>query len=191
MKKFRMALLLVFLVGALLLLSSWRFLVLNQPRKSDVILVLAGETERRPARGLELLDQGYAPRLILDVPTQTKIYQWNQPELAQKYVQGLPHASAIAICPINGLSTKDEAKDVGHCLEKLESRSILLVTSDYHTRRALSIFSRVLPQYQYSIAAAYDSREFGVKWWQHRQWAKINFDEWVRLAWWEAVDRWR
>jgi uncharacterized SAM-binding protein YcdF (DUF218 family) len=191
MKKFRVALLLVFLLSALLLLGSGRFLVLNQPRKSDVIVVLAGETERRPARALELLDQGYAPRLILDVPGQARIYQWSQPELAQEYVQSLPQASAMMICPINGLSTKGEARDVGRCLEKIETRSVLLVTSDYHTRRALSIFSRVLPQYQYSIAAAYDPREFGVRWWQHREWAKVELDEWIRLVWWEAVDRWR
>ena len=25
----------------------------------------------------------------------------------------------------------------------------------------------------------------------NRQWAKINFDEWLRLVWWQAVDRWR
>jgi uncharacterized SAM-binding protein YcdF (DUF218 family) len=190
-KRFRLALVLLLLLSGLLLTSSGSFLVLNQPHKSDVIVVLAGETEHRPARGIELLDQGYAPRLILDVPEQAKIYQWSQPELAQKHVQSLPRASAIMICPINALSTRDEAKDVEHCLGNIEARSILLVTSDYHTRRALSIFSRVLPQYRYSIAAAYDPREFGAKWWQHREWAKVNLDEWIRLLWWEAVDRWR
>jgi uncharacterized SAM-binding protein YcdF (DUF218 family) len=186
----RLALLLVLLLSALALTRSGQFLVLNQPHQADVIVVLAGETECRPVRGIELLDQGYAPRLILDVPEQAKIYQWSQPELAQKYVQSLPRASAIMICPINGLSTRDEAREVGHCLGNIEARRVLLVTSDYHTRRALSIFSRVLPQYQYSIAAAYDPREFGAKWWEDREWAKVNFDEWIRLLWWEAVDRW-
>jgi len=33
--------------------------------------------------------------------------------------------------------------------------------------------------------------QFGGKWWKHRQWAKVNFDEWLRLVWWQAVDRWR
>ena len=36
-----------------------------------------------------------------------------------------------------------------------------------------------------------DPREFGVRWWRHREWAKTNFYEWLRLAWWELIDRWR
>jgi hypothetical protein len=30
-----------------------------------------------------------------------------------------------------------------------------------------------------------------VQWWQHREWAKVNFEEWSKLIWWELVDRWR
>ncbi|MGD0512710.1 MAG: YdcF family protein [Terriglobales bacterium] len=184
---------LVAIVAALFVLAlvaSGRFLVVNQFRKSDVIVVLAGETDRRPARGLELLEQGYAPRLILDVPAEAKIYQWSQTEIARKYVEGLPQAAAIAICPIYGRSTRDEAQDVARCLEGVNVRSVLLVTSDYHTRRALSIFERALPA-DYSVAAAFDGREFGVEWWRHREWAKVNFEEWSKLIWWELIDRWR
>lgn len=185
---------LVFIVGGLFLAAlgatSGRFLVVNQPRKSDVMVVLAGETDRRPARGLELLDQGYASRLILDVPAEAKLYQWSQAEIARKYVEGLPQAGSIAICPIYGHSTRDEAQDVSRCLQGISARRVLLVTSDYHTRRALSIFNRVSPA-DYSVAATFDAREFGVQWWRHREWAKVNFDEWLKLIWWELVDRWR
>jgi hypothetical protein len=169
--------------------SGW-FLVVDQPRKADVILVIAGETDRRPARGLELLNQGYARRMILDVPAAAKIYQWSQPELAQRYVDGLPQAQAITVCPIYALSTKGEARDAARCLQNA-GREVLLVTSDYHTRRALSTFEREAPNHDYCVAAAYDEREFGTQWWRRRQWAKVNFDEWLRLLWWEVVDRWR
>jgi hypothetical protein len=190
MGKFRLALFFGGLFLAALVITSGRFLVVNQPRKSDVMVVLAGETDRRPARGLELLDQGYAPRLILDVPAEARIYQWNQLEIARKYVEGLPRAGAIIVCPIYGHSTRDEAQDVSLCLRGSSARSILLVTSDYHTRRTLSIFERVAPA-DYSVAAAFDASEFGVQWWRHREWAKVNFDEWLKLIWWELIDRWR
>ena len=185
---------LVFIIGALFIVAmgatSGRFLVVNRPRKSDVIVVVAGETDRRPARGLELLDQGYAPRLILDVPAEAKIYQWNQVEIARKYVEGLPQASSVTVCPVYGRSTRDEAQDVSRCLQGVTARSVLLVTSDYHTRRALSIFERVSPG-DYSVAAVFDEREFGLQWWRNREWAKVNFEEWLKLIWWELVDRWR
>ena len=171
--------------------GSGRVLVVDRPRKSDVIVVLAGETDRRPVRALELLNQGYAGRLLLDVPAEVTVYRWTQAELAQKYVQGLPQARSITICPIYGLSTREEAREAGRCLESVGGRSVLLVTSDYHTRRALSTFSWEAPNYDYSVAAVFDPREFGMAWWRHREWAKTNFYEWLRLLWWEVVDRWR
>jgi hypothetical protein len=171
--------------------GSGRFLVVDMPRRSDVIVVLAGETDRRPARAFELLNHGYASRLILDVNADAKIYQWTQPELAEKYIEGRPESKVITLCAIHGLSTKEEASEAGRCLESIGGTSVLLVTSDYHTRRAFSIFSREAPNHSYSVAAAYDPRGFGVQWWRHREWAKTNLYEWMRLTWWELIDRWR
>ena len=164
--------------------------MLDNPQRADVIVVLAGETNRRPARGLELLSQNYAPRMLLDSPAEEKIYGWSALDLAQRYVQQLPPSQSVTVCPIFGLSTKAETQDVSRCLEQLRARSILLVTSDYHTRRALSTFQHELPQYQIYVAAAPDPQQFGAAWWKRRQWAKMNFDEWIRLVWWELVDRW-
>ena len=152
--------------------------------------MVAGESDRRPACALELLDQGYARRVILDVP-DARIYHWSQTELAQKYAESLSPASAVSVCPIHGLSTKAEAKEAGACLQATGARNVLLVTSDHHTRRALSTFRRELPGYNFTVAAAYDPTQFGTQWWRHRQWAKVSLEEWLKLVWWEAIDRWQ
>ncbi len=170
---------------------SAKFLVIDGPRRSDVIVVLAGETDRRPKRGLDLLGQEYAGKMILDVPAGATLYKWSQLQLAEQYVDSLPQSKQISVCPIQGLSTKAEAQDARDCLQKAGGHNVLLVTSDYHTRRALNTFSKGLPEYQFSVAAAYDERQFGPQWWRHREWAKCNFDEWTKLTWWELVDRWR
>jgi hypothetical protein len=167
------------------------FLVVDAPLRSDVILVLAGETDQRPERALQLLAQGYGRRVVLDVPTNAKIYEFTEIQLAQKYIQDLPQAALVSICPIEGLSTKDESKDAKPCLAGESGESVLLVTSDFHTRRALSVFQREIPGHTYSVAAARDGAQFGLKWWTHRQWAKTLVDEWLRLIWWKMVDQWR
>jgi hypothetical protein len=167
------------------------FLLVDGPRPSDVILILAGETDRRPERALQLLAQGYGRRIVLDVPTNAKIYEFTQIQLAQKYVQDLPQGALVSICPIDGLSTKDESKDVEKCLAREGGKTVLIVTSDFHTRRALSVFRRELPGHEYSVAASRDGTQFGVRWWTHRQWAKTLVDEWLRLIWWKTVDQWR
>ncbi len=167
------------------------FLVLDAPRPSDVILVLAGETNRRPERALQLLAQGYGRRVVLDVPTNSKLYEFTQIQLAEKYVQDLPQGASVSVCPIDGLSTKDESKDAEKCIAREGGKSVLIVTSDYHTRRALSVFRREVPEHEYSVAAARNGEQFGARWWTHRQWAKTFVDEWLRLIWWEIVDQWR
>jgi hypothetical protein len=167
------------------------FLVLDAPRKSDVILVLAGETNRRPERALQLLAQGYGRRIVLDVPAEARIYEFTQLQLAQKYIQDSPLAAAMSVCPIYGFSTKDESRDAEKCIAKTGGGSVLIVTSDFHTRRALGVFRREISGHEYSVAAARDDTQFGVRWWSHRQWAKIFVDEWLRLIWWKVVDQWR
>ena len=182
----------VVLLALVLWLSarSGSFLVVDRPQRADVILVLAGETDRRPARAVELLSQGYGSRLVLDVPADGKVYGSTLVEVARRWADSLPQAPAIVVCPIHGLSTKAEALDASECLRSVGGSSTLLVTSDFHTRRALSVFRRRIPARTFEVAAAYDSTQFGVHWWRHRQWTKTNLDEWLRLVWWQLVDRW-
>ena len=181
----------VFVLVGLLLSTSGTFLVVNNPQRADLIVALAGETYRRPTCALELLRAGYSDRLLLDVPAVAKIYDQETIDVAQHYINGLPDHARIAICPIVGLSTKTEAQDLVRCLGRTTGLRILLVTSDYHTRRALTIFRHELKGSEISVAAASDPTQFGGQWWTHRQWAKANFDEWAKFIWWELVDRWR
>ena len=190
MRKLRVALIAILLSILILSTTSGRFLVLNDLEQADVIVVLAGETNRRPARGLQLLSQNYAPKMLIDVPVSDVVYDRSLIEIAKSYVAKAPQSSLIEICPVVGLSTKGETQDVARCLSHSAIRRILLVTSDYHTRRARSIFQHQLKGYQFFVTPAYDPQQFGASWWQQRQWAKMNFGEWLRLMWWEAVDRW-
>jgi len=166
------------------------FLIVDSPQPSDIIVVLAGETDVRPAHALQLLQHGYAQRVLIDVPASAKIYKFTQMQLAQDYVQSLPQASGIGVCPIQGLSTRDEAHDVERCLTREQGSKVLIVTSDFHTRRSLSIFRHEIPGRSFSVAAARDATQFGSRWWTHRQWSKTCVDEWLRLLWWNAVERW-
>src|SRR5260221_1686702 len=119
--------------------NAGRFLVVDAPERSDVILVLAGETEHRPARALDLLDQSYGRRVMIDVPSDARTYGFTDVELAGKYVHGLPHRAMVEICPIAGLSTSDECHDAAECLARAGAKNMLIVTSACHTRRPRSL----------------------------------------------------
>lgn len=171
--------------------NAGRMLVIDDPKPSDVIVVLAGETDHRPTHALELLEQSFGRRVLIDVPGDAKIYDSTLIQLAEKYIRGLPHAPEVGICPIMGLSTRDESHDVEQCLTHEQGTRILLVTSAFHTRRSLSTFRHELRGKSFSVAAARDATQFGTRWWLHRQWAKTCLDEWLKVIWWNAVERWQ
>ena len=188
----RIRVLLVLFIAVLVLATqAARWLVVDAPLPSDVIVVLAGETSVRPAHAMELLRQGLAPRVFLDVQSNDVLYNQPLTELAEGYARSLPEKDLIAVCPITGFSTYAESDDVNRCLQPLGVHRVLIVTSASHSGRALRIFRQRLPQYQFSAAAAQDPSHFGIHWWTNREWAKTTLDEWIKLIWWACVDRWR
>ena len=185
-------LLIVLVVVAVLLgRQAAHVLVVDNRQKSDAIVVLAGETSVRPALGVELLREQMGSRLFLDAESSEQVYDEPLTAIAQRYVDALPEANRISVCAIEGRSTAGETADAARCIASMGAHRVLIVTSDYHSRRAWMIFSHRLPQYQWSVAAARNPAAFGDAWWTNREWAKVTFDEWTKLTWWEAVDRWR
>jgi uncharacterized SAM-binding protein YcdF (DUF218 family) len=182
---------LVLIVTILLLRRAGSFLVVNQPEHADLIVVLAGgNSDVRYWNGVQLLQEGWAPRLMLDVFSKGITFGNNDIDLARKFVNRTTPGQST-ICPLILNSTYGEARHIADCLRGTGVKSILVVTSNYHTRRAAEILRKRLPQYHVSIYAADDPYFFGVKWWQTREWAKTTLSEWQRYIWWEVVDRWR
>src|SRR5579862_1389678 len=122
----------IFVISAIVLILaasySARFLVIDRPERADVIVVLAGDTDRRPQRAVDLLEQGFAAQVLVDVPSGGRVYGFTESELAQRWIQSLPHSQSISVCPTNGLSTKAETKDVAKCLFGHDWHNVLIVT---------------------------------------------------------------
>lgn len=186
---------LVLALCAFIFLQSGKFLIVNNPEKSDAIIVLGGDSaDQRYWRGMELLRAGYARHMFVDV-TNGIAYGHPFVDLAKDYIANTAAANApqVSVCRIVGDSTKVEAQQVNACLQTMQPppQSVILATDEYHTRRALSIFKTELPQYRWSAAAAKAEFLFGLPWWKNREWAKTYLTEWEKLLWWELVDRWQ
>jgi uncharacterized SAM-binding protein YcdF (DUF218 family) len=171
-----------------------QMLVSDHPEKSDVIVVLAGDSQdARYRRGMELLRAGYGKHLFLDASSDSSYFGHTPAEYADAFLKqdAKEMVAQVSVCPFEEDSTDTETRFVAKCLEPLRAGRVLLVTSDWHTARARSVFMRRLPQYHWSAAAAADGRIFGTHWWTHREWAKTTFQEWLKVIWWNAIDRWR
>jgi len=190
--------LIVLVIGIVVLFGVYRsgdYLVVDRPERSDIIVVLAGDhNDFRYWRGLELLRGGYGQQLIVDA-TNDRVYGRSYAEHAADFVaqSAGKDSPKVRVCTITNDSTVQEASNVGHCLAHVlpAPGSVLLVTNDYHTRRALSILTARLPQYHWSADAVNDPALFGDPWWHNREWAKTYLLEWEKLLWWKIFESWR
>lgn len=178
---------------ALALPRAGSYLVVDRPAASDAAVVLAGDlADSRLNKGLQVLQAGLGRELFVDANDRNPVFGRTLAQIAQTYIQTLPpeQAARIHVCPIAAKSTDAESGEAARCLASVRPKRVLIVTSDYHSRRALSIFQRRLPQYEWSVTAAHDESEFRQDYWNNREWLKTTLLEWQKLVYWEFVERW-
>jgi uncharacterized SAM-binding protein YcdF (DUF218 family) len=148
------------------------------PRRSDAILVLAGDFRgNRILKACELARHGFAPTILVSGPMD--LYGVNEADLAVAYAtaRGCP-ASMFTAMRLRAFSTEQEAHALEPEIARRSIRTLLLVTSSYHTARAAGIFRRVLgSDVQVIPVAAPDPYFSEDKWWRMREGQKTVFFE--------------
>jgi uncharacterized SAM-binding protein YcdF (DUF218 family) len=151
------------------------------PRRADVILVLAGDgSGGRILKGAELVRQGYAPKAIVSGPA---IYAVHECDLAIAFAEraGYP-ASYFTHFEHDAFSTVEEAHDAAPLLRSLGAKQVLLVTSNFHTRRAGKIFRAAMPDISFNVVGSSDSHFTPQGWWKDREGRKTFVFEWMKTA---------
>ena len=187
---FRAALVLLALAVALLVLfhtqvlaALGNFLVkAGPPQKADVVLVLAGDNfGRRILAGAELVKQGWAPKALISGPSGN--YGYFDCDLAIPFAvkAGYPESYFIHL-EHTGRSTEEEAYAAAAKLRTMGVKRVILVTSNYHTRRSGKIFHRVAPDIEFFVVAAPDEFFKPDTWWRDREARKIFLYEWMKTV---------
>ncbi len=154
----------------------------EEPVKCDCLFVLAGDSHgQRILRAAELYRAGMAPNVFVSGPGSN--YGYSEDELAIPFAKknGAADVPFIGL-PNNGRSTVSEGREVLSKLREAGCHSVLVVTSDFHTRRAGRILRRVWPDLQVRVAAA-PTVDFDVdRWWTERDYQKTFFFEWTKTV---------
>jgi uncharacterized SAM-binding protein YcdF (DUF218 family) len=82
----------------------------------------------------------------------------------------------------DGHSTRDEAYVAAPILRQLRVHTALLVTSDFHTRRAGAVFRDVTPDISYIVVGTPDDYFSARGWWRDREGRKITLLEWTKTV---------
>lgn len=185
----------VVLLAWLLIAWCWaRWLSVAKPLdRADVIVVLSGSKafRERTEFAATLYRNGVAPRILLtndgERASWSNVEERNPPyqELAARELEqrGVP-ASAITLVdsPVQG--TLDEAVTIRKYADDNGIRSILIVTSEYHSRRALWTFERVFADREANIGIQSPkmTNAFAVTWWIYPQGWKTVGAEIVKMV---------
>jgi uncharacterized SAM-binding protein YcdF (DUF218 family) len=127
-------------------------LVVSVPlRNADALIVLGGESRARPLEAARLFKQGMAPWILVTGEGDTmKIRR-------VLLAAGVPDSS-ITLEP-KATSTYMNALLLKPFLESSQIRNALIITSPFHTRRALCTFRKVMPEISFGVTDA------AIEWW--------------------------
>ena len=145
------------------------------PQRADAIIVLGGGVFDRPPRAAELFKAGVASRIIV---TGDGDCDENRRALVARGVS----VSAIEV-ECRSRTTWENAKFTEPLLKAAGAKNVIIVTSWYHSRRALSTFRTAIPTIAFTSSPSFHSE--GVR---LRITVSRIYKEYAKIAWYWA--RW-
>lgn len=150
--------------------------VVNDPAAHADALVLLSDDNfyaDRATHAAELFRQEVAPVLVASgrkLRPNAGISELMEHDLVER---GVPKEKILRLSH-DADSTREEAIAVAKLAQEHHWKSIVLVTSNYHTRRARYIFRRILPRgIAVSVASARDGSFDPERWWEQRESVKL------------------
>lgn len=139
--------------------------VSQPPENSDAIVVFAGGTgesgkpgqgyEERVARAVELYKKGYAKNIIF---SSGYTYVFKEPQIMKTLSVSLGIPAESVILEERAANTYENVRFTSAILKANGWNKILLVTSPYHTLRALLVFKKNAPELKVIYSPIVDSR---------------------------------
>ena len=163
------------------LMSAARFLVLSDPpEKADLVYVLAGDFYgSRVLLGAELGAKGYASKVIMSGGMYGDAYQG---DLAARFAVQHGYSQALFETVLTrAQSTVEEAIEMRPIFERHHAKRVILVTSDFHSRRADLVFRLFDPGIHFSTVGA-PAKLIGTDfWWKSEATRHLLFGEYSKI----------
>jgi uncharacterized SAM-binding protein YcdF (DUF218 family) len=168
--------------------------MVNDPvTQADAIIVLGDDNYAadRAFHAAELYRTGLAPVVVASGRMLRPKISLAEIMAADLESFGVPEASVVKFSHREG-NTRGEAEALAGLIAKRGWKRVLVVTSNYHARRARFIFERVLPlTVRVQVSGAHDSEFDPSRWWETRRGQKLFLNELLGyvVARWELRNR--
>ena len=162
--------------------ESW--IIEDSLDKADALLVLSGDNfyGDRATRAAELFREGKAPVVVASgrrLRPNAGTAELTEHDLMER---GVPKEKILRFAH-DADSTQEEAEALAKLARTKKWRKVIVVTSNYHTRRARYIFRQVFPQdIETRVASARDGDFDPERWWEKRVSTKELMREFAAMA---------
>lgn len=121
---------------------AYAFPHIDQPTRSDAVLVLGPPTVQRLRVALQLVDDGTVDQMVISVPEDVR--DDDEHTLVRDLCRGDTDYPVECITP-DPFTTQGEARLASELLDEEDWRSMIVVTSVTHVSRARMLFDRCVP----------------------------------------------
>ena len=189
MSKKRKVIILIIIVAVLIGiigLNLGKFLVESDKlEKADAIAVFSGYSGARTERAVELLKEGYADYLIL---SGGKVYDdVTMSELMKNHAIKLGVDESKILIDDEASTTNENAEFTTNIIEENNFKSVIVVTSDYHTRRSKLAMEKALEntlidgeEVEVTVTPSKEEK-FTTKWWRSGNSVLMVISEYLKL----------
>lgn len=152
------------------------------PQQADAALVLAGDGwGYRILTAAQLARDGFVPRVLVSGPDGA--YGLHECDLAIPFAVKHGYSESYFVHLENSArSTASEAQALLPVIRRMGFRRVILVTSNYHTRRAGAIYRKLAPDLTILTVAAPDESFTPNGWWHSREGQKTFVIEWEKTV---------
>ncbi len=143
--------------------------------KADALVVLGGGPEERPQRAAELFKAGAAPIILVS--------GFGDDEITVRILKhdGIPE-TAIFREP-RSVSTLENAEFCIPILRQMGARRVIIVTSWYHSRRAMACFRHAAPDIEFYSRPAYLT-------YPRSKWDRLNTRSHIKIEYLKLLGYW-
>ena len=157
--------------GPLLRFMAESWIIEDTLDKVDALIILGDDNfyADRVTRGAQLFREGRAPVIVASgrrLRPNAGIAELMEHDLVER---GVPREKIVRFSHDGG-STLEEAQSLVRIVKERKWRSVIVVTSNFHTRRVRYIFQHVFPQgMDVRVASARDGDFDPEHWWEKRK----------------------
>ena len=162
--------------------ESW--IIEDSLDKADVLIVLSDDNfyADRATRAAELFREGKAPLVVASgrrLRPSAGVAELMEHDLVER---GVPKDKILRFA-MDGDSTREEAEALAKLAKTKKWHKAIVVTANYHTRRARYIFRHLFPQdIEIGVASARDGDFDPQNWWEKRKSTKVFIREITGMA---------